>query len=68
MLLYYKDALSDEADLTISTPRIGILAITSGNQENIDKLITVEKGDKALFQVFCDSMAAFDLYFNIIEP
>ena len=68
VLLYYKDALSDEADLTISTPRIGILAITSGNQENIDKLITVEKGDKALFQVFCDSMAAFDLYFNIIEP
>lgn len=68
VLLYYKDALSDEADLTISTPRIGILAITSGNQENIDKLITVEKGDKALFQAFCDSMAAFDLYFNIIEP
>ena len=68
VLLYYKDALSDEADLTISTPRIGILAITSGNQENIDKLITIEKGDKTLFQVFCDSMAAFDLYFNIIEP
>ena len=68
VLLYYKDALSDEADLTISTPRIGILAITSGNQENIDKLINVEKGDKALFQAFCDSMAAFDLYFNIIEP
>lgn len=68
VLLYYKDALSDEADLTISTPRIGILAITSGNQENIDKLITVEKGDKTLFQAFCDSMAAFDLYFNIIEP
>ena len=68
MATYYKDALSDEADLTISTPRIGILAITSGNQENIDKLITVEKGDKALFQAFCDSMAAFDLYFNIIEP
>ena len=68
VLLYYKDALSDEADLTISTPRIGILAITSGNQENIDKLITIEKGDKTLFQAFCDSMAAFDLYFNIIEP
>lgn len=68
VLLYYKDALVDDADLTISTPRIGILAITSRNQENIDKLITVEKGDAALFQALCDSMTAFDLYFNIIEP
>jgi len=68
VLLYYKDALSDDADLTLSTPRLGILAITSGNQENIEKLITVEKGDAALFQTLCDSMAAFDLYFNIIEP
>lgn len=68
VLLYYKDALSDEADLTISTPRVGILAITSRNQENIDQLITVEKGDAALFQTICDSMSAFELYFNIIEP
>ena len=68
MLLYYKDALSDDADLTISMPWIGILAITSGNQENIEKLITVEKGDAALFQTLRDSMAAFELYFNIIEP
>lgn len=68
VLLYYKDALSDDADLTISMPRIGILAITSGNQEKIEKLVTVEKGDAALFQTLCDSMAAFDLYFNIIEP
>lgn len=68
VLLYYKDTLSDEADLTISTPRAGILAITSRNQENIDQLITVEKGDAALFQTICDSMSAFELYFNIIEP
>ena len=68
VLLYYKDVLSDDADLTISTPRIGILTITSRDQENIDKLITVEKGDAALFQALCDGMTAFDLYFNIIEP
>ena len=68
VLLYYKDARSDDADLTLSTPRLGILAITSGNQENIEKLVTVEKGDAALFQTLCDSMAAFELYFNIIEP
>ena len=42
--------------------------MTSGNQENIEKLVTVDKGDAAPFQTLCDSMAAFDLYFNIIEP
>ncbi len=68
VLLYYKDTLSDDADLTLSMPRVGILAITSKNQENIDKLVKVEKGDAELFNALCDSMASFDLYFNIIEP
>ena len=68
VLLYYKDALSEDADLTISTPRVGILAITGRNQENINKLVKLEKGDKELFKTFCDSMMTFELYFNIIEP
>ena len=28
----------------------------------------IAKGDAALFQTLCDSMTAFELYFNIIEP
>ena len=68
VLLYYKDTLSEDADLTLSMPRVGILAITGKNQENIDKLVKVEKGDAELFCALCDSMTAFDLYFNIIEP
>ncbi len=68
VLLYYKDTLSEDADLTLSMPRVGILAITGKNQENIDKLVKVEKGDTELFRALCDSMTAFDLYFNIIEP
>lgn len=68
VLLYYKDTLSEDADLTLSMPRVGILAITGKNQENIDKLVKVEKGDAELFRALCDSMTAFDLYFNIIEP
>ena len=47
---------------------LSVITRFSGNQENIDKLITVEKGDAALFQTLWDSMNAFDLYFNIIEP
>lgn len=68
VLLYYKDVLSDDADLTISTPRVGILAITSKNQESINKLVKLEKGDKELFKTFCNSMTTLPLYFNIIEP
>ncbi len=68
VLLYYKDALSDDADLTLSTVRAGILAIANGNQENIEKLVTIEGGDEALFKALCESMAAPKLYFNIIEP
>ena len=68
VLLYYKDALSDAADLTLSTVRAGILAITNGNQENIEKLVTIENGDEALFKALCESMAAPKLYFSIIEP
>lgn len=68
VLLYYKNALSEDADLTISTPRVGILAITGRNQENINKLVKLEKGDEELFKTLCDSMMTLELYFNIIEP
>ncbi len=68
VLLYYKDALSDDADLTISTSRVGILAIAGRNKENIDKLVKIEKGDEALFKALCESMTQLELYFNIIEP
>ena len=68
VLLYYKDAFSEDADLTISTPRVGILAITGRNQENINKLVKLEKGDEELFKTLCDSMMTLELYFNIIEP
>lgn len=68
VLLYYKDVLCDDADLTISTSRVGILAITGKNQESINKLVKLEKGDEELFKTFCNSMTTLSLYFNIIEP
>ena len=67
VLLYYKGA-SETADLTLSTVRAGILAIANGNRENIEKLVTLEGGDEALFQTLCESMTAPELYFHIIEP
>ncbi len=68
VLLYYKGISDENADLTLSTARAGILAIANGNQENIEKLVTLESGDEALFKALCESMAVPELYFNIIEP
>ncbi len=68
VLLYYMDDGKTAADLTLSTVRTGILAIASGNEEGVAKLVTVEDGNEALFQSLCSSMTSSDLYFNIIEP
>ena len=68
MLLYYKGASDEAADLTLSTVRTGILAIANGDQENVEKLVTVEGGDEALFKALCESMAQPELYFHIVEP
>lgn len=68
VLLYYKDEGTADADLTLLTVRTGILAIANGDQENIDKLVTLENGNETLFHELCGSMAAPEIYFNIIEP
>ena len=68
VLLYYRGASEESADLTLSTVRAGILAIANGNQKNIEKLVTLESGEDALFTALCESMTAPELYFHIIEP
>ena len=68
VLLYYKGVSDANADLTLSTTRVGILALANGDSENIAALVTLESGDEALFAALCESTAAPELYFNIIEP
>ena len=68
VLLYYKGTSDVAADLTLSTVRTGILAIANGDQESVEKLVTVEGGDETLLTLLCESMAQPELYFNIIEP
>ena len=68
VLLYYRDTGTAAADLTLSTVRVGILALANSDQANIDKLVTLEDGDEALFRALCGSMTIPELYFNIIEP
>ncbi len=68
VLLYYKGVPEEGADLTLSTVRAGMLAIANGDSESIEKLVTVEGGDQALFTAMCESMTAPALYFHIVEP
>ena len=68
VLLYYRGVPEEGADLTLSTVRAGILAIANGDSESIEKLVTVEGGDRALFTALCESMTAPALYFHIVEP
>lgn len=68
VLLYYKDRIDEQADLTLSTTRMGILALANGDSEIIVQLVTLENGDEALLKALCESMAAPELYFNVIEP
>lgn len=44
------------------------LAMANGDQENIEKLVTLESGDQALLAALCGSMAVPELYFHIVEP
>ena len=68
VLLYYEGEQAADADITIRTKRLGILAIANRNTDGMSKLIESVEGDAALYDAFCKSMAQMSLYFNIIEP
>lgn len=68
VLLYYPDEQDENADITITTKKAGVLAIAACNEDGISKLVESVEGDQELYKVFCESMTPLSLYFNIIEP
>ena len=68
VLLYYPDEQDENADLTITTKKAGVLAIAACNEDGISKLVESVEGDQELYKAFCESMTPLSLYFNIIEP
>lgn len=68
VLLYYPDEQDENADITITTKKAGILAIAACNEDGISKLVESVEGDQELYKAFCESMTPLSLYFNIIEP
>lgn len=68
VLLYYPDEQDENADITITTKKAGVLAIAACNENGISKLVESVEGDQELYKAFCESMTPLSLYFNIIEP
>lgn len=68
VLLYYPDEQDENAYITITTKKAGVLAIATCNEDGISKLVESVEGDQELYKAFCESMTPLSLYFNIIEP
>lgn len=69
VVMYQKNASSEEADVTWTTNKMGLLAIISKNEDEISKLI-VQEGDESYLKKLSDSIETISdyNYFNIVEP
>ncbi|MCQ2512719.1 MAG: MBL fold metallo-hydrolase [Lachnospiraceae bacterium] len=69
VLLYQKDAQAEDADVTWTTNRMGLLSIIQKNPDGVAALITQE-GDTAYLTQLMDAVTVMTDYrfFNIIEP
>ena len=71
VLLVYENALSDEADVSITCPKNALFAILTNNSETVAKAVKVE-GNAELLTLLMENMNQFSIVgtspFNIIEP
>lgn len=69
IVLYQKNAQADNADVTWTTNRLGLLSVIQKNSENINALVKQE-GDTSYLTQLTDAITVINDYkfFNIIEP
>ncbi len=71
VVLTYNDALSEQADISITCPKNALFYLLTNNKEGIAQAVKLE-GDAALFALFTESMNQVPtvgaVTFNIIEP
>ena len=69
VLLYQKNAQADDADVTWTTNRLGLLSVIQKNSENINALVKQE-GDTSCLTQLADAVTIINDYrfFNIVEP
>ena len=69
VVLYQKNASSEDADVTWTTNKTGLLAIISKNEDGISELIAQE-GNENYLKKLTDAIETISdyKYFNIVEP
>lgn len=69
VLLYQVNATAEDADVTWTTNRMGLLSIVQKNADAVSALIT-QDGDETCLEKLMDAVTVLDeyRYFNIIEP
>ena len=67
VVLYERGVQADDADATLTLPRLGMFAILNRNEDAQAKSIQVE-GDPDVVRKLTDHLVAYDFFFNIVEP
>lgn len=66
-VLYERGKQADNADATLTMPRLGMFAILNKDEEAQAKSIRIE-GDQDVIKKLTEHLVAFDFFFNIAEP
>lgn len=67
VVLYERGAQADDADATLTLPRLGMFAILNRDEDAQAKNIQVE-GDPDVVRKLTEHLVAYNFFFNIVEP
>ena len=67
VVLYERGVQADDADATLTLPRLGMFAILNRDEDAQAKNIQVE-GDPDVVRKLTEHLVAYNFFFNIVEP
>ena len=67
VVLYERGTQADEADATLTLPRLGMFAILKNDQEAQAASIRID-GDQDVVEKLTEHLVSYDFFFNVVEP
>lgn len=67
VLLYQKGVQADDADATLTLPRVAMFAILNKDEDQQKNAIKIE-GDQDILKKLTEHMVTFEYFFNIVKP
>ena len=67
VLLYQKGVQADDADATLTLPRVAMFTILNKDEAKQQETIRI-KGDQDILKKLTEHMVTFEYFFNIVEP